>query len=184
LFGELYVLRQMLQGDSGAVAFWTGPTGSAQDFHRGVDAVEVKTTLSPEGRRIRVNGIDQLDLATPGRLVLRWFRLRTDQGVSVPALVDEIAELADDAPGFRKLLLEFGYRDAAREIYACRVFDVIEERAYEVGPGFPRIVAGGLVGDATLAGVGPVEYVVDLDSAPAEAARLDGEALARFLEQS
>jgi hypothetical protein len=45
-------------------------------------------------------------------------------------------------------------------------------------------VAGGLVGDATLAGVGPVEYVVDLDSAPAEAARLDGEALARFLEQS
>jgi hypothetical protein len=183
LFGELHVLREMLRDDSGAVAFWTGPTGSAQDFHRGVDAVEVKTTVSPEGRRIRVNGIDQLDLATPGRLVLRWFRLRTDQGVSVPDLVDEVAELADDAPGLRKLLAELGYREVEREIYARRVFEVLEERAYDVGPGFPRIVGSGLVGDATLAGVGPVEYVVDLDSAPAESARLDEEALAQFMAQ-
>jgi hypothetical protein len=173
LFGELCVLMQMLDLDAGAVAFWTGPTGSAQDFHRGIDAVEVKTTTAPEGRRIRVNGLDQLELGTSGRLLLRWFRLRTDRGSSVPELVDEILELTDDQAAFRKLLLDYGYRDAEREIYSRRTFEVVEQRTYDVGPGFPRIVPSGFPGGAAPSGVERVEYVVDLDSAGAQAARCD-----------
>ncbi len=181
LFGELVVLRQLVEIDPGAVAFWTGPGGSAQDFHRGADAIEVKTTVSPEGRRIRVHGIDQMDLAPPGRLVLRWFRLRTDQGISVPELVDDIREKSDDPASFQVRLAAYGYRETEREVYARRLFEVAEERAYEVGPGFPRIVPSALVGDGAVAGVGPVEYVVDLDSAAAEARRFDEISVDQFV---
>ncbi len=181
LFGELVVLRQLVEVDPGAVAFWTGPGGTAQDFHRGADAIEVKTTVSPEGRRIRVHGIDQLDLAPPGQLVLRWFRLRTDQGISVPQLVDDIRTKTDDPQSLQARLAAYGYREAERDVYGRRLFEVAEERAYEVRPGFPRIVPSALVGDGVVAGVGPVEYVVDLDSAAAEARRLDEASLGRFV---
>jgi hypothetical protein len=184
LFGELTVLRELLRADSGAVAFWTGPTGAAQDFHRGADAVEVKTTVSPEGRSVRISGIDQLEVPGAGRLVLRFFRLRTDRGMSLPALVDEVLELVDDVPGFHKLLLEYGYRESERELYGRRAFEIVEDRGYEVTPGFPRIISSGLRGDAAVAGVGEIEYTVDLDSSPAAEALMDDEALRRFMEGS
>lgn len=184
LFGELYVLREMLRQDPGAVTFWTGPERAAQDFHLGIDAVEVKTTVAVEGRRAQINGAQQLDLAAPGRLVLRWFRLGTGQGISVPELVDEIVELSDDPPGFRKLLLAYGYREPEREIYARRSFEVLEHRAFEVGPAFPRVVAASFVGHAVPAGVEDIGYVIDLDCAPAAAARIDDEALAQFMRPS
>ena len=167
LFGELHLLRALVARDPGAAAFWTGPSGSAQDFHHGPAAVEVKTTLSPEGRAVRVHGVDQLDVVEPGRLLLHWSRVRSDQGESVPDLVDEVLAHTDDAGGFRALLRLAGYQETDREIYARRRFEVLESRTYEVGPGFPRIVPAGLGGDAVLAGVGPVEYTVDLDAAAA-----------------
>jgi len=184
LFGELLVLREMLRHDPGATAFWTGPERSSQDFHRGADAIEVKTTVAAEGRKARINGSAQLELATPGRLVLRWFRLGTGGGVSVPALVDEIVGLTDDAAAFRRLLLEYGYRDREREIYARRMFEVLEERAYEVGDDFPRIVGSTFVGGAVPAGVQELDYVIDLDSAGAVASRLDDTALIEFMGRS
>lgn len=183
LYGELHVLREMLRHDPGAVACWTGPERASQDFHRGVDAIEVKTTVASEGRKVRINGSGQLELAAPGRLVLRWFRLATGTGISVPALVDEILELADDPPAFRKLLLDVGYQEREREIYTRRLFEVVEERAYEVTAGFPRIVGASFTGGAVPAGVEDVDYVIDLDSAAATAGRLDDVDLTAFMEQ-
>ncbi|WP_242676912.1 PD-(D/E)XK motif protein [Rhodococcus sp. ABRD24] len=184
LFGELYVLRELVQRDSGAVAFWTGPLRTAQDFHRGIDAIEVKTTAAVDGRQVRINGVSQLDFAIPGRLVLRWFRLVTGRGMSIPSLVEEIATLSDDAAGFSKLLREYGYRDTDREIYARRLFEVVEHRAYEVGHNFPRVVRSSFSGGAVPAGVTEVDYVIDLDSVGAEASRLDDRALAQFMGPS
>ncbi|SHK41396.1 Putative PD-(D/E)XK family member [Pseudonocardia thermophila] len=183
LFGELWVLRELLRHDPGAVAHWTGPERTAQDFHRGVDAIEVKTSVAAEGRKARINGSEQLDLVTPGRLVLRWFRLGTDAGVSVPELVDEIHDMTDDPPRFRKLLLDYGYQVREREIYARRRFEVLEHSAYEVGPGFPRIVRASFAGGAVPPGVTEVDYVIDLDSEAAAACRLDETALAEFMER-
>ncbi len=173
LFGELSLLRSMLVQDPGAVAFWTGPTGSAQDFHRGLDAVEVKTTTSPEGRTVTIHGADQLDVAPSGRLVLQWSRLQMGQGTSVPELVEDVLGLTDDSSRFRALLHKVGYHEVDGELYARQRFEAIEHRTYLVGPGFPRIVPAGLSGDAVLAGVGPIEYTVDLDAAAAEACRTD-----------
>lgn len=181
LFAELHVLHRMIEHDAGAVAFWTGPTGAHQDFHRGDDALEVKATTRTEGRTIQIHGIDQLDLAPPGRLTLHWIRLRTDDGTSVPDMIDVIAARTDDAQRFRKLLRDNGYQDSDRAIYARRRFTPVEERSYLVGQGFPRIVRAGLCGDAVLAGIDRVRYEVDLDSAAADAHRLAQDPVAAFL---
>jgi len=167
LFGELHFLQSLIAVDPGAVAFWTGPTGSAQDFHRGSRAVELKTTTAPEGRTVHVHGVDQLDVSTEGGLVLLWLRVQSQQGISVPDLVDDILALTDDTTTFRVLLRKVGYDERDREVYARRVFDVIESRTYQVGRGFPRITTAGLTGDAALSGVGPIDYTVDLDAPPA-----------------
>ncbi|MBP2365372.1 PD-(D/E)XK motif protein [Pseudonocardia parietis] len=183
LFGELAVLRAMIDRDPGAVAFWTGPLRSKQDFHRGSTALEVKSTTSTESRTARIHGLGQLD-GGDGRLLLIWFRLRTDRGRSVPELVDEILDIIDDEAAFLGTLLQAGYVQMEREVYSRRVFEVVEQRTYEVGPGFPRMVPAGLTGDATLAGLDHVDYDVDLDSAPAAAARTDADPVETFLEQT
>ncbi|TFV68352.1 PD-(D/E)XK motif protein [Blastococcus sp. CT_GayMR20] len=173
LFGELHLLLSALRRDPGAVAFWTGPNGSAQDFHHGLHAVEVKTTTAPEGRSVRIHGADQLDVQPPGRLQLRWLRVRSDQGISVPNLVDEILERTDDRTAFRLLLQKVGYHEADRHIYERTRFDVLEEQTYEVSPGFPRVTPSCLIDDASIAGVGPIDYTLDLSVPEADARRVD-----------
>ncbi|MEJ2888856.1 PD-(D/E)XK motif protein [Actinomycetospora aeridis] len=184
LFGELTILRAMVAIDSGCVAFWTGPSRTAQDFHRGTAALEVKTTTSPEGRTVRIHGLGQLEGGDSGRLLLTWFRLRTDRGQTVPELVDEILEAVDDETGFLTALGETGYSVADRETYARHTFDIVERRTYEVGPGFPRITAPGLTGDATLAGLDGIHYDLDLDSAQAALAAVDVDPARAFLEHA
>lgn len=183
LFGELTVVRAMVDRDPGAVAFWTGPLNSRQDFHRGTTALEVKSTTSPESRTARIHGLGQLD-GGDGRLLLTWFRLRTDRGRSVPELVDEILDITDDEATFLGALLQAGYTRSEREVYSRRIFEVVEQRTFEIGPGFPRIVAAGLTGDAELAGLDHVDYDVDLDSAPAVAARTDSDPVDTLLKQT
>ncbi|GAA1840594.1 hypothetical protein GCM10009772_17810 [Pseudonocardia alni subsp. carboxydivorans] len=183
LYGELTVLLALLIRDPGAVAFWTGPFRSRQDFHRADIALEVKSTTSVESRSIRIHGVGQLD-GGDGRLLLTWLRLRTDRGRSVPDLVDEVLQVADDEAAFLSALRECGYQASEREVYARRVFEVVEQRTFDVGPGFPRVTTAGLVGDATLAGLANIDYDVDLDSAPAVAARTDADPVATFLDQA
>lgn len=182
LFGELLLLREMIDVDPGAVTFWTGHSGTAQDFHRATIALEVKATTSPEGRKARIHGVGQLDGGDAGRLLLTWVRLRTDQGRSVPDLVDEILGATDDGAAFLAALRDAGYLMPDREVYARRVFDIVERRTYEVGPGFPRITGTGLTGDAALAGITGIHYDLDLDSGPAAAAVIDVDPARTFLE--
>lgn len=184
LFGELLVLREMLDLDPGAVTFWTGHSGTAQDFHRGAIALEVKATTSPEGRKVRIHGVGQLDGGEATRLLLTWIRLRTDRGRSVPQLIDEALALTDDEAALHTALRDAGYLPADRDVYAGRVFDAVERRTYDIGPGFPRVTAAGLTGDAALAGVTGIHYDLDLDSAPASAAIVDLDAARTFLEHS
>lgn len=184
LFGELYLLREMVGRDPGAVAFWTGPTGTAQDFHRNNHALESKTTTLPEGRTVQIHGVDQLDHTPSEQLVLHWSRLRTDRGASVPELLDDIRGIADDLARLEHLLREVGYLEADREIYDRRRFEVMESRTYLVGPGFPRITAAGLVGDAAVGGIGLVDYVVDLDSPGAQSRCVNVNPVDAFLEAS
>ncbi len=169
LFGELTLLSSLVDRDPGAAVAWTGPTGSAQDFHHGPNAVEVKTTVAPEGRVVRIHGTDQLDVPATGRLLLHWIRLRTNGGTSVPELVTQVLDRCADPAVVLGLLRRVGYLESDREVYGRRRFEVVETRTHEIGPGFPRIIRSGLSGDAVLAGIGSLEYTVDLDAAPAVA---------------
>lgn len=184
LFGELGMLRRMVEIDPGAVAFWTGHSGSAQDFHRPAVALEVKATTLPEGRRVRIHGLGQLDGGTTGRLLLTWMRLRTDRGRSVPDLVDEVMALTDDESTFLRALHDAGYDNREREIYGRRVFEIVEEATFEVRPGFPRIVGFQLTGDAALSGIDRVHYDLDLAAPAATAALVDVDPIHQFLEIS
>ncbi|SDF83068.1 PD-(D/E)XK motif protein [Pseudonocardia oroxyli] len=183
LYGELTVLLAMLARDPGAVAFWTGPFRSRQDFHRANVALEVKSTTSVESRSVRIHGLRQLE-GGDGRLLLVWLKLRTDRGRTVPDLVDEVLHVADDEAAFLSALNAFGYQESEKEVYARRIFEVEEQHTYEVGPGFPRLTPAGLVGDATLAGLANIDYDVDLDGAPAAAARTAEDPVETFLEQA
>lgn len=182
LFGELELLKSIVERDPGSIAVWTGPTGSAQDFHRGLRAVEVKSSVSPEGRTIHVHGADQLDVSPPGELLLYWLRLRTDRGRSVPEVVDDVMARIDDAGAFIGLLSRLGYRSSDRELYARQQYEVVEHRCYAIKNGFPRIVPAGLIGDAVLGGVGSIDYTVDLDAPGAEAHRTDLDPASFLLE--
>jgi hypothetical protein len=165
LFGELNVLRTLLRADSGLAESWHGPTGAAKDFHLAGNAIEVKTTTAPEGRTIRVHGTDQLEAPTGGSLCLVWFRLaRTPTGISVPDLVEEVLELADDTSTIRKGLAELGYRERDSDRYSSIRYEVVERRCHLVEEGFPRIVMASLTGDALENGIDDIEYSVDLDS--------------------
>lgn len=183
LFGELRLLQALLDRDSGSLDLWTGPTGSAQDFHKGSHAVEVKTTSLIEGRTVHIHGTDQLDVAPNGRLLLQWVRVRTDRGTTVPELVESVRSRVDDVTGLDRLLGNMGYQDAARELYGRHPFEVLEQRTYEIVPGFPRIVPAGLTGDALLGGVDDVHYTLDLDGAAAEEHRTDTDAVAFLLSE-
>jgi hypothetical protein len=137
--------------------------------------LEIKATAAPEGRRVRVHGIDQLDSPVGGELVLVWFRLRREaqNGRSVPDLVDEAMQTVDDPAPVRSGLTNLGYSEADRAHYADTRFTVAETASFLVGPGFPRITPAGLVGDALGAGLSDVVYTLDLDSGPARAAHTD-----------
>jgi hypothetical protein len=182
LFGELHVLRAMVALDPGAVAFWTGHSGTAQDFHRGTTALEIKSTTVPEGRTVRIHGLGQLDSGDGERLLLVWIRLRTDRGRSVPELVDEILAATDDESTFLMALHSAGYNMPDRQYYENRLFEVVEQQTFEVGPGFPRITAAGLTVDAALAGLDGVHYDLDLHAAPAVQALVDLDPATAFLE--
>jgi hypothetical protein len=168
LFGELTVLRDLLRANSALVESWRGPDGAAKDFHLGRSAIEVKTTTAPEGRTIRVHGTDQLEPPAGGDLCLVWFRLsRMDSGRSVPDLVDEVLDLADNAAPVRKGLAELGYRERDVDRYSSQRYEVVERRCYLVGASFPRIVSAALTGDALEPGVGDLVYSVDLNTSKA-----------------
>ncbi|MFF3793332.1 PD-(D/E)XK motif protein [Streptomyces sp. NPDC001981] len=166
LFGELVVLKQLLEKDPSAHRLWCGPGGHRHDFWAGTTAVEVKASTSAEGRRPRIHGLDQLEAPVGGALWLAWFRLRrattAGVGTSFSELVAQTLGLCDDEGALLDLLAGAGYRPADADRYQDVRFAVSEERWYRVGPDFP-----GLTGEAlTTAGIPvwalDVEYTIDL----------------------
>jgi hypothetical protein len=185
LHGELTILLRLLENDPLAAKWWVGPTGAAQDFVRGSRALEVKTTLAPVGRAVRIHGTDQLD-GPPGGLLLCWLRLmpQVEDGFSVPELVDATLRRADDSHRIESSLLRVGYvHDRPHAEHDIR-FAVVEELTHIVSTGFPRIVPTGLHGDAVLAGLSDVQYTVDLDSPIAQSARVEVDPATFLLEAS
>lgn len=170
LTAELLVLDELLDLDARAVAWWTGPFGEAQDFRSTRHALEVKASLTREGRLVRIHGTDQLEPPVGGILGLVWFRLRpSGPGVGV-GLADVIQRCVDrgGAAAVLDRLDRLGLPWPPEPPVARARFEVVERRWYAVDDGFPAIHPGKFEGRAVPAGVGAVEYVVDLDVVAAE----------------
>ncbi len=169
LFGELIVLRRLLEVSPAAVSAWRGPMGEPQDFRSARHAIEVKTTTTPTGRVVSVHGLDQLESLPDGVLTLAWLRL-AGGGQGAETIMD-VAEAcrsrSTDPQLFDDLLALIGWPTAPDDVRSL-AFSVVEERWYTVSASFPRLSFSDLVTGAAPPGVSSVNYQLDLDYVPAD----------------
>lgn len=170
LFAELVVLRRLTAMDAGALTTWAGPFGAAQDFRVPHRAIEVKATVGAEGRIVRVHGSDQLEAPAGGELHLAWFRLGEtpgdNGGATLRTLLDQIGAAVADVKLWAECLSRLGVPAAPQQGFEDRRFSVLEERWYQVGPTFPKVVPAAFADGAVPAGVGGIDYLLDLDVVP------------------
>lgn len=163
LFGELLVLRRLLEVSAGATASWRGPLGEAQDFRSTRHAIEVKTTVVPTGRVVSVHGLDQLEVPSNGTLTLAWLRLATagKESQTIDDLAEECRVRTSDPELFDDLLNLLGWPGAPDDVRSLQ-FSCVEERWSEVDADFPRLCLSSL-GGFSPPGVSSVNYQLDLD---------------------
>jgi hypothetical protein len=168
LFGELRVLVRLLEKDGGAHRLWHGPLGHRHDFSSGRAAVEVKTSVRAEGRRVRINGLDQLEAPAGGSLQLVWYRLGHDpgRGEDVPGLVERALDLCDDESALLNRFSSAGYRSSDAAVYRDVRFSPLEERWYAVNAAFPKLTGNDLAAAGISTAVTDVAYTIDLSGEP------------------
>jgi hypothetical protein len=171
LFGELWFLAVwLLPHGHDQIGHWLGPTGTRHDFQWSDLAAEAKATTSIRGHVHRINGLDQLDPPADGRLLLFSLRMREEATASntLPSLIETISRaLRDDGEAldaFESRLAQAGYSSLEADRYAETRFRVMNERLYEVGPGFPRLSTASFA-DGLPSGIERVEYEINLDGA-------------------
>ena len=83
LAGELFFLKSCLERNisiSFLQSFWTGPLRSARDFAFGGDVyAEVKTSTVPLPLRVKIDSLEQLDVASVRTLLLCAVVMQTDE---------------------------------------------------------------------------------------------------------
>ena len=149
LIGELLLLETLfpLFGFDEAVAAWTGPFGSPQDFRLpSGQKVEVKA-IEREAIHVLINGLDQLD-AGGDPLHLAVVRLE-DTGrlaagaITAPVLVARLRGQLADTPSALEVfnsLLRFAGWDDAHE-YSGVIVRLVCIEKHEVNTSFPRLIA-------------------------------------------
>lgn len=147
LYGELWWLCRQIKvcgNKNKVVASWKGSEGSSLDFETGGHAVEVKTTMTKEPRRVFINSEKQLDdkgFASLHLLVLTL--VQKDGEETLPALVNSIRIILADTPAgyvFENLLTQSGYLDVHAELYD-KAYSVVKKELFHVKEGFPRIIS-------------------------------------------
>lgn len=169
IVGELLQLRRLVKlAGQAALAFWTGPRGEPHDFTGLCGDLEVKATLTRNGRRVSVNGVQQLDSRPDTSLALVHYALsRTPDGQSVPDMLSELESDGCSRLELLEALAGFGYRAGDERSYQDIRFEVRERRAYDViGESFPRIIATSFADGVLPPGIAELGYVIDLTNEP------------------
>lgn len=162
LWGELWHLREFGRVGLRDPGCWTGPGGSVHDFESTAGALEVKATTVREGWRIRINGIEQLDIPAGRELHLSVVKLEQAPGESVADLFDELVSLGIDQYDLATKLDKAGLGVAALDLCRPITFRLVEQRAWKVEGGFPRIIPSTFPGEQLPLGVAAVDYVLEL----------------------
>lgn len=168
LHGELSVLLEILDA-GGTLDMWTGWSGAPKDFALPGLAIEVKTTTSPDYRRVQVHGLRQLETPLDGSdvvLSLRRVEL-SPHGTSLPSLVDDLLERSISRSTLLERLLDAGYSEAHRSIYRDTRFTTESVALRWIDDGHPRLVPS-MLRDVDLQAIGSVRYELDLNGTESE----------------
>ncbi|TQF06336.1 PD-(D/E)XK motif protein [Kitasatospora acidiphila] len=166
LFGELLLLRRLLEADPSAHRLWRAPHGHRHDFTAATIAIEVKSTAIGTGRRPRIHGLDQLEPPAGGVLYLAWFRLQrtTAQGIGTGFIesIERALRLCDDESALLELLASAGYHSSDSHHYRDVRFMATDEAWYRVDADFPGLTSHTLTAAGVPVTVQDVEYTIDL----------------------
>jgi hypothetical protein len=169
LFGELSFLRKFLQTKSdfqNVITSWIGAERQIRDFQFGRWSVEVKTTHGNNHQKIQISSERQLDTTNLDNLFVNHLSLdvRQQSGENLNQIVDVITEiLTKDFAAlnqFRNKLIEAGFFDHHRSIYADTGYFIRQEIFYKVENAFPRIEEKDIRN-----GVGDVKYSIIVSQA-------------------
>lgn len=162
LYGELYFLRKFLQNIPNAdycINSWKGTEKSVQDFQFADWAVEIKTTHGKNQQKLHISSERQLDISLVPNIFLIHYSLevRQNHGETLNDVVDSLFEMLSDRPAtynlFQLKLLESGYFDNHRDIYAETGYSIRQENIYRITDDFPKITEAQIP-----SGVGDVRY--------------------------
>lgn len=182
LVAELVVLRRLAARHARAAELWLGPIPERHDFRGGAHAIEVKSSGRATGR-VTISSADQLEAPSGGTLQLWRVALERTQGgsASVAQLVGAIEELTGRSTALRTGLSALGCDDPDDEAWNRLTFNCEAIDAWNVAPGFPRIVPSTFGTGSVPAGIVGLTY--ELDPAVASAFRVDEEAMAAMEQQ-
>lgn len=164
LFGELFFIRKFLQANpdfQNIITSWVGAEKQIRDFQFGRWSVEVKTTHGNNHQKIQISSERQLDTRNLDYLFLNHLSLdvRQQSGETLNQIVDAVIEiLSRDFTAlnqFRNKLIEGGFFDHHRPLYADTGYFIRQEMFYKVENNFPRIEERDI-----RAGVGDVKYSI------------------------
>lgn len=167
LVAELIVLQRLAGRHPGAPALWFGPVPERHDFRGGSHAIEVKSASRRTGR-VTISSADQMEAPSGGTLQLWRVALeRTEGGQTVGRLVQAIETLTGPSTVLRERLQALGCTDPEgpdwnRLSFNCEAID-----AWDVRPGFPRIVPSAFTGSVIPVGIHTLTYELEPDVAGA-----------------
>lgn len=165
LFGELFWMQQIINAGmnkNNAVKAWQGCLGAYHDYIYQDRAIEVKTTISKEPRKVIINNEKQLDSRAFEIMVLYVLSLQPlpSGGLTLPSLIKGIrSALSDNTAAnflFEQSLYEAGYIDLHEYNYNDN-YIIKKEEAFLVRDGFPRIID-------MPSGTGDLSYSVTISS--------------------
>jgi hypothetical protein len=167
MLGELVLLERLLQIDGEAWKAWTGPLSGRHDFRAGPHAIEVKASIRSQRKSVQISALDQLAEPPGGKLVLFHHVFEEDAGgdLTIPALAAKILGRSSDSEAVAALLDSAGYDAQFDKQWDEFCFSALQEDAYRVGPGFPRLVPSDFDKGELPAGVSHFRYTVDLSAA-------------------
>jgi hypothetical protein len=91
-----------------------------------------------------------------------------DDGDSVPDVVDRLASVGVNRRAVLSRMRPAGYMPADEDAYRTVRFRLLDRRAYQVGPSFPRLIPGDLTARQNIDRLLSVRYVLDLTDRNAE----------------
>ena len=167
-FGELYMLRQLVQYEPRSVRFWDGADRARHDFLARSAALEVKTTTDRNRLYVTVRGHDQLEPPTNGKLYLALLRLERvrDGGDCLFDLVEAIAGMGGDR---MQMLTQLAKLDITHDVLIKLKEDryvVRDEPLYRVDEAFPKITSASFIGGRLPERISTVTYQIDLGAQP------------------